>query len=175
MIAITCFAILTGCGTKEQFSDKRAYRTTEDLENYEYSIEYVDPFVVDQLSSSGIFADLRPDMQKAYSILNDKRKAQGHEELRWDQTLETYAFLRAYELAVKFSHTRPDGTEWFTTEGKLLRAENIYMGYGDPAKVMESWINNPADTDNFLSDEFTGCAISIFKDENNYYWVALFK
>lgn len=52
-------------------------------------------------------------------------------ELTYDYSLEAIAMQRAVEIAVSFSHTRPDNSNWYTTPGFRQypsRAENIAMG-----------------------------------------------
>ena len=61
--------------------------------------------------------------EKVYSNLNS---------LAYDYNLEQIAIQRAFEIAVKFSHTRPNGQSCFTCKynGKSSNGENIAIGYG---------------------------------------------
>ena len=162
-------------GVHEQFSSERAYRTEEEVKNFDDSMldATEDFFITDDFTGSD--HELRQKIFDAYTILNDKRKEQGRKALRWDARFEDDAFRRAGELPERFDHTRPDGMAWFTINAKELRAENIYKGYDDPEKVMESWMKNAPDGGNFLSEEFTRGAFGIFElASGDLYWVALF-
>ena len=62
-------------------------------------------------------------------------------DLKYDYKLEQFAMQRAAEIAVSFSHTRPDGTICFTVyEGQFrTRGENIAYGYRTADDVFEAW------------------------------------
>ena len=63
------------------------------------------------------------DYSKAYEVLNlvnKERKAAGLETLKMDGSLLKTAMLRAAEITLYFSHTRPDGTDCFTANSKMF-------------------------------------------------------
>ncbi len=62
-------------------------------------------------------------------------------ELKYDYELEKAAMQRAAEIAVAFSHTRPDGSSCFTVfpSGYNYRGENIAAGYGTAEAVFIGW------------------------------------
>ncbi len=62
-------------------------------------------------------------------------------ELIWDYSLEKTAMLRAAELAVNYSHTRPDETAWFSAYYFYYSSagENIAYGYGTVPSVFNAW------------------------------------
>ena len=51
--------------------------------------------------------------------------------LQYDSELEAVALVRAKEIAVRFDHTRPDGSDCFTAfpDNRTFMAENIACGY----------------------------------------------
>ena len=67
----------------------------------------------------------------------------GLQELKYDYHLEQIAMQRAVEIALSFSHTRPNGEICFTAtyEGTQSYAENIAASGGpmDAARAMELW------------------------------------
>lgn len=48
--------------------------------------------------------------QEFYSLINEYRRANGLRELEVNLELQSYADIRASELRIKYSHTRPDGS-----------------------------------------------------------------
>lgn len=60
-----------------------------------------------------------------------------------DPVLEQIAMLRAAEIALSYSHTRPNGQKCFTAySGDMeggYRAENIAAGYSSAEAVFEGW------------------------------------
>jgi len=61
--------------------------------------------------------------------------------LNYDYALEQIAIQRAVEIAVSFSHTRPDGSRCFTCtyNDKRSWGENIAWGYSSASAVFEAW------------------------------------
>src|SRR5665648_40247 len=62
--------------------------------------------------------------------------------LTWSDSLAATAQIRAKEIEVSFSHTRPDGSEWYTAGSPL--AENIAKEQSSSAAVMQSWMASAA-------------------------------
>ena len=64
---------------------------------------------------------------------------------KWDYGLEKTAMIRAKEIAVSYSHTRPDNSSCYTaySEGgastSSSQAENIAFSYSSVEDVMERW------------------------------------
>ncbi len=88
------------------------------------------------------------------------------------------AAIRAAEINISFSHTRPDGTLFSTVfvdvgmEDEIGGAgENIAYGYTSPTSVMSGWMLSPGHRENILYRSYTHLAV--VRDEN-YRWVQLF-
>ena len=158
--------------TKETYSDVRAYRAevSPDTEIYDDNVAG-DPFAYP------LRDDLRNQAAEAFGIINAARQEQGLKPLAWDADLEYAAHTRVNEIAVMFdkNHLRPNGTYWFTVEPSIVLGENIYNGYGDTQKAMESWLSNSTDNENFFNADYDKMTISVYEDERGeYFWVALF-
>lgn len=54
--------------------------------------------------------------QLFFEMQNQYRIEQGLRELTYDQTCYEAAAIRNEEIAAVFSHTRPDGREWYTSK-----------------------------------------------------------
>lgn len=82
------------------------------------------------------------------------RQAAGLEELTLDEGLCAIAAIRAGELAVRWSHTRPDGSEWQTLlarygYGSTGAAESLWFGT-DGSEAVARWM--AAGGENILGD-----------------------
>ena len=156
----------------EDFSDIRAYRTEVSPDDMIYDEEMpAYPF------TSPVREDLRNMAADAFFILNDTRIEQNLEPLAWSYGLDYSASIRAEEISCVFDkkHVRPNGAAWFTIMPSVVLGENIYKGKDNAKEAMASWLPNSTDNENFLSPEFTRCAIAVYEsDEGEYYWVALF-
>jgi len=82
-------------------------------------------------------------------LVNAERAADGRRALaNTNSKLNAAAQKRAQEIAVKYSHERPDGSGCFTvfTEHGLIfgaAGENIAVGEPTPAWVVTAWMNSP--------------------------------
>ena len=116
------------------------------------------------------------DYQNAFSVLtlvNEQRAANGLSALTMDTGLLETAMIRAGELQVLFSHTRPDSTSCFMAN-KDMRAENVAIGQQSAAAVMDSWMNSEGHRKNILTESFTTIGIGCFYINGTYSWVQCF-
>lgn len=103
-------------------------------------------------------------------------------ELQWDEGLAQDAMQRAAEIAVSFSHTRPDGQNWSTvdTTSMSCRGENIAAGQTSPASANESWredneyYGGQGHRRNMLDGRFNYVGIAHVEVNGTDYWVEEF-
>ncbi len=107
------------------------------------------------------------------NLVNKKRKAKGLSSLVMDQSLLTTAMKRGTEIAVMFSHTRPDGSLCFYANSAMV-AENIAAGQRSASAVMDSWMNSEGHKANILGEDYTTIGIGCFYHNGTYYWVQCF-
>ena len=69
----------------------------------------------------------------------EKIPVTGLAPLEYDYELEKTAMQRAAELAIYYSHTRPNGERCFTIYPSGALGENIAAGYGTAASVFDAW------------------------------------
>ena len=108
---------------------------------------------------------------------------------KYDVNLAAIAKIRAKELETSFSHTRPDGTDFFTctvkdANGKEVKTfgENIAAGTNmDADLAFNQWLEanemyaGQGHRRNMLSPKFTCIGIAAFKsDDGKTYWVQEF-
>lgn len=80
----------------------------------------------------------------ALEKVNAIRVANGLSEVRYDASLEQAANVRAQEASTSFSHTRPDGSAWYTVNDALMYGENLAEGYNSADEVVDAWMASPA-------------------------------
>lgn len=112
-------------------------------------------------------------------LTNAYRQAGGLSGLSWDDTLAQAASLRATEIYILFSHTRPNGSSCFSalpsSYSYRMLGENIAAGYRSPELVTEGWMNSEGHRANIMNSGFSKIGVGYFVDENGYpYWVQLF-
>ena len=106
----------------------------------------------------------------------------GAQKLTWDYNLEQVAIQRAYEVAVSFSHTRPNGTSCFTLSynGTTSCGENIAAGYTSAERAFVGWreddqpYSGQGHRRNMLSKSYTAVGIAHVRYQGVDFWVQEF-
>ena len=119
------------------------------------------------------------EVNDVFQRVNKERTAAGLPELTLDPVLTANAMQRAAEIAVYYSHTRPNGSSWSTAIDSRFanstRGENIAIGQADGRSVMTAWMNSAGHKANILGGEFTAIGIGCFyQDDGTRCWVQLF-
>lgn len=179
-------------GSGNEYSDEQILEAVEDalsltadsgLTTIKFNVSYSQS---DARGMLGKVNSLRTNPSTAWQRKPDgsKENITGLSALSYDYELEKAAMLRAAEVALSFSHTRPNGGTCFTAYSDVFssgwKGENIAAGYSSAAAVMEGWAetnepyNGQGHRRNMLSRNFTTIGIGhcIF---NGYdYWTQEF-
>jgi uncharacterized protein YkwD len=108
--------------------------------------------------------------QEVFNLVNSIRAENGVPALTWDDRLYTSAQIRAQEISIVWSHTRPDGTDCFTVSD-VLHGENIAYGYADANSVVTGWMDSQGHKENILRSGFTRTAIAYYiTADGTPYW-----
>lgn len=105
--------------------------------------------------------------------VNAERKKYGLGAVSYDASLSQAAAIRAVEIADKFSHTRPDGTNWSTVSSRAY-SENIARGYKTVDKVMAAWLTSDGHRKNILKKSYTSIGVAVYEENGILHWVQLF-
>lgn len=112
-------------------------------------------------------------------LVNNERAKAGLPAYTTVQSLTSAADQRAKEITTNFSHTRPNGSSFFTAlrqYGVPFRAagENIAYGQKTPEQVVSTWMRSPGHKRNILSSRFKKIGIGIADKNGRYYWTQIF-
>lgn len=111
-------------------------------------------------------------------LTNIEREKAGLSILSYNTSLEAGAQIRAAEIIENFSHTRPDGSRFFTAFGNLQYkniGENLGSGFRTPEAVVNAWMNSTSHKANILKPEYQEISVAITKDaDGRYRWVQIF-
>ena len=117
-----------------------------------------------------------PVMLELFNLVNNERQNQGLPPLTWNSALASDAAVRAQEIAVVFSHTRPDGSEWWTVDPDRMYGENLASGQSTAQEAFNSWMASPGHRANILGD-YSSCGFALYYGGDagsTYYWVQEF-
>lgn len=118
--------------------------------------------------------------RQVVELVNRERRKAGLNSLTIDTKIESAALIRAKEIQVSFSHTRPNGSSFSTvlTENGINyrgSGENIAWGQRSPEEVMNGWMNSPGHRANILNSRFTKIGVGYYVGSNGRkYWTQLF-
>ena len=109
------------------------------------------------------------------TLVNNERVANGLAPLSWNGRLAKGAKSRATEIVVKWSHTRPDGSEWYNApDCDTSYGENLAKGYSSTSSAMTGWMNSEGHRANILKAEYKTLGVACYVCNGEYYWVQEF-
>ena len=113
-------------------------------------------------------------------LVNLERARVGALPLKFAKDLMSSAYVRAKELPIKFSHTRPDGSKCFTAMPQIghMLGENLAGGQSSPQQVVQAWMDSKTHRDNMLNKNFTEMGVVYYYQSNSkykHYWVQHFR
>lgn len=109
-----------------------------------------------------------------FNLVNEARLQAGQSALVWSEELYQVAAVRAKEITQLFSHTRPDGSEWYTASN-LARGENLAYGYSMAQAVFDGFMSSEGHKANILRDWFATAGIAVFYGADGVaYWAQIY-
>ena len=120
--------------------------------------------------------DVDAFVKEVFKLTNQERTKYGKAPLQYSDLIQKGAMVRAKEIAVCFSHIRPDGSESITayweTGAAYTAGENIATGYDSPKAVVQGWMNSPGHKAAILASYHTYIGVGFYRDASGKYcWV----
>ena len=148
-------------------------KPSNDKEESKEEEEETKPSDDDKNEDNGTF--YQSECKTMFNELNKFRKENGKKVLSYSNSLESYAKIRAKEIAKSFSHTRPGG-------GTILDVSSIYgeniglASLKNSNLMLDKFINSTEHRKNLLNENFKTVGIACYysKEKNQFYWVQLF-
>ena len=119
--------------------------------------------------------------QEVLDLVNSERQKAGAKPLKLSDDLIRGAAIRAMEQVQRFSHTRPNGTPFYTV---LVRGpnttlgENVAVGQSSPKQVMKDWMSSPGHRKNILNPQYKELGVGYcYRADSKYkhHWAQLFR
>ena len=146
--------------SRDMTSISRPYKATE----YTYIGDTYPP-----LSGNINFTSLDMDV---VDEINEVREEMDLDPYEFDEGLGAAAYVRAEECEQKFSHTRPNGSKWYTVNQNICFGENLAYGYDTADDVVDAWLDSPTHRDLIYDDEFETCGIGHYKGSDGTTYIA---
>lgn len=128
--------------------------------------------------------DGRAVAEEVFRLVNEERRNVGVPELKWSERLYEASLIRAKELITLYSHTRPDGSDYFYAwklagisgeSGIASTGENANITFIQPTnletakRLFDKWKASPGHYKNMVRSNFDyfGCGVIFDKANPN--------
>ncbi len=133
--------------------------------------ETVDPAVLSTGNAAWQGTQYRTAAEATLDLVNQQRSKAGLATLAWDNSLAACAMIRATEMPKSFSHTRPDGSDWYTVGPEVMYSECLACKYTSPSDTVKAWMNSATHKKEILTPGFATGSIGIYDVNGTWYWV----
>ena len=107
--------------------------------------------------------------------INASRGNSGLATLYRNGRLDAAAQVRVMEIIESFSHTRPNGSPFYTVDTDAVSGENIAYGSSDSSLTHERFMASPGHKANILKSDYKLVGVASYKGSTGpTYWVVLF-
>lgn len=118
-------------------------------------------------------------IKEVIRLTNIERQKAGKNPVQENAALDKGAAVRAKECAlVKYSHTRPNGTNANTAYHESgagnIRRENIAVGFRTPKEFVNGVVNSPGHYVGMVDSGATHIGVGCYKNDGLIYWVQIF-
>ena len=118
-------------------------------------------------------------IKEVIRLTNIERQKAGKNPVQENAALDKGAAVRAKDCAlVKYSHTRPDGTNANTAYHESgagnIRGENIAVGFRTPKEFVNGVVNSPGHYVTMADSGATHIGVGCYKKDGVIYWVQIF-
>ena len=108
---------------------------------------------------------------KILSLVNEQRLKVGTSALAYRADLLSAANLRAKEASIVWSHSRPNGSPYYSVDDRIY-GENLAKYYNKPEDVVTAWMNSQSHKRNILDPKYKGACIGVYEN-NGKLWISL--
>ena len=112
-----------------------------------------------------------PRCETILTAINAERANAGLPALMRTSELAAAATVRAKEQEQLFSHTRPNGSDWWTVDSRVCYGENLAKNYTTAETVVAAWMASPTHKEVMLNDYKT-CGIGVYVATNGNTYIA---
>ena len=112
--------------------------------------------------------------QKVLDLVNQERIKAGVGVLTNRSDLTPASDLRAKESLEKWSHTRPNGTPYYTVDDRIY-GENLSKGFKTATDIVRAWMNSATHRDVMLDPRYKGACVGIYKSDDLFVSLELTK
>ena len=98
-------------------------------------------------------------------LINLERAKVGAQALAYRPEIEQASNIRAQEASQAWSHTRPNGTPYYSADDRIW-GENLAKNFGTAQDILNAWMNSESHRKNILNATYKGACLGFFKQGN---------
>lgn len=166
LVVTVGLAVLTGTKQSGELMDVAAKRAGTP----EAGAVYIEPDLTALAGALNGSPESKAAARQAFDQINAIRANNGLSSYAWSNGLEQAADVRAVEAVSAWSHTRPDGSDYWTVNANIVYGENLAKGFFGADSAVQGWMNSPTHKANILDAGFRTAGISINIAGDQWYW-----
>jgi uncharacterized protein YkwD len=172
LMAMMLLVVTVACGSKDAGVDETAaVRGPGEGEGE----TYIDDQAIILAGEAETPEQASEAVANAYNLVNAQRANAGLPALARNGGLEDAARVRAQEISTRFSHTRPNDSEWWTVNSGIQYGENLAKLYQSADAAVNAWMNSPTHRANILDGSFKTVGMAIYQAPGGgWYWAQEF-
>lgn len=171
LVAVIAFFAVRNLPKGEKAVDDNAVARSQEEEG---DIHYIDDGAI-ALAGEAASTNTAGEAQATLALVNNQRAAGGLGRLVWNEALAQAAQVRAQECQQKFSHQRPNGTDWWTVNSAIMYGENLAKNYFNANSVVQAWMDSPTHRENIMNGKFVSVGVAAFQaPDGAWYWAQAF-
>ena len=170
LVAVIAFFAVRNLPKGEKAVDDNAVARSQEEEG---DIHYIDDGAI-AMAGEAASTNTAGEAIAVLAQVNSIRANAGLSQLVWSDGLAAAAQVRAQECEHAFSHTRPNGTDWWTVNSALMYGENLAWNYFDCGSVCSAWMASPTHAANILGGFRTMGVAAYQTPSGAWYWAQEF-
>jgi len=172
LLAVLLIAFAVACGSGNEGIDESAAVRQNGVGDGEI---YIDDEAIALAGTTTSSEDVTAAVANAFELINEERANAGLTALVWSDGLAQAASVRAQEIVTTFSHTRPNGSDWWTVNSSIQYGENLAKLYTTSESVVTAWMNSPTHKANIMDASFVTVGMAIYQTaDGSWYWAQEF-
>ena len=105
--------------------------------------------------------------ESIYNDINTYRIQNGLQPLLYGN-YEVASDVRAQEAERIWSHTRPDGSEYWTADERIYGENLAKPSFTTVDRVVPAWINSPIHNSLLLAPDYASCCVGVYETSTGY-------
>ena len=130
--------------------------------------------------ASSVFAHVcspEEESRRTLEEINEERTAAGICPICGEEHMGCCSCARANEVCTHFSHTRPDGSPFYTVDPENVYGEILAAGSptsDDSEEIVDDWMNSEVHRNEILNPNYTRAGSTVVDKNGKRYWVVEF-